>query len=46
MSSESPRGRSLSSPMIAVIAVGAVLVLVIAVVVGFRIGQSVLTGAP
>jgi hypothetical protein len=32
--------------MIAVIAVGAVLVLVIAVLVGFRIGQSVLTGAP
>lgn len=43
---ESPHGRSLSSPMIAAIAVGAVLVLVIAVLVGFRLGQSMLTGAP
>lgn len=42
---ESPR-RYLSSPMIAAIAVGAVLMLVIAVLVGFEIGQSVLTGAP
>ncbi|MGN7251425.1 hypothetical protein [Arthrobacter sp. SAFR-014] len=45
MDQDSPGGRTLSSPMIAVIAIGVVLVTVIVILVGVRLGQS-LTSAP